>query len=73
METKKPGFSLAETFGMLQNAQKATISLVQMTKNLVSLRVSGSEIRLIPGLGIGQKTRQKARELMKSIQTSLTP
>ena len=29
---------------MLQNVQKATIRLVQTTKNLVSLPVSGSEI-----------------------------
>jgi len=31
---------------VLQNAQKATISLVHKTKNLVSLRVSGSESEL---------------------------
>jgi len=41
---QKSGFSLAEAFLVLQNAQKATISLVHKTKNLVSLRVSGSEM-----------------------------
>ena len=37
-ENQKPGFSLAKAFLVLQNAQKATIRLVQTTKNLVSMK-----------------------------------
>ena len=43
IENQKPGFSLAKAFLALQNTQKATICLVQTTKNLVSFPVSGSE------------------------------
>lgn len=40
---QKPGFSLAKVLFVLQNPQEAAIRLVQTTKNLVSLSVSGSE------------------------------
>ena len=43
IENQKPGFSLAKAFLALQNTQKAAICLIQMTKNLVSFPVSGSE------------------------------
>jgi hypothetical protein len=43
IENQKPGFSLAKAFIALQNTQRATICLFQMTKNLVSFTVSGSE------------------------------
>ena len=37
IENQKPGFSLVKAFLALQNTQKATIRLIQRTKNLVSL------------------------------------